>query len=54
MRDEDSAIDEPEEGDSNGSYGARQEDGSVVIDEDSEHDAFKNIIYESLLGINDM
>jgi hypothetical protein len=48
------AIDEPEEGDSNGSYYALQEDGSVVLDEDSEHDAFKNIIYESLLSINDM
>ena len=54
MRDEDSAIDEPEEGDSNGSYCAQQEDGSVVLNEDSEHDAFKNIIFESLLSINDL
>jgi hypothetical protein len=55
MRDEDSAIDELVEVDLSDSCGALQrEDGSVVLDEDSEQDLFRNIIFESLLNSNDV
>ena len=57
MRDEDSAIDELVEVDLSDSCGAgalQREDGSEVLDEDSEQDLFRNIIFESLLNSNDV